>query len=331
MLRMPPFEVHLPTTAQEAVCLRATLPESMYVAGGTDLLPNLKHRLHTPQHLISLSEVQGLADISMADDGTLVVGALATLDTIATSETVQRETPGLAQAAGAVAGPQHRKMGTIGGNVMLDTRCLFYNQTSEWRQALGNCLKKDGDWCHVIGSKKACVAAQGSDTVPLLVALDARLQVRTSEADQEEIALRGLFTKDGRFEHIHTLPHTALVESVKIPPRVAGHRSVYRKIRSRAAVDYPQLGVAISGSFDGQICTSLDVVIGAMMPQPKRLKHMDKAVGQVLDDALIDELSAHGFKQVRPQTSIHGSPQWRRHMARVELARGLRALRPDRA
>jgi len=328
MLRMPPFEVHLPKTAAEAVSLRATLQESMYVAGGTDLLPNLKHRLHAPEHLIGLTDVAGLADISLQDDGTLLVGALATLDAIATSETVQSEVPGLAQAAGSVAGPQHRKMGTIGGNVMLDTRCLFYNQTREWRQALGNCLKKDGDWCHVIGSKKACVAAQSSDTVPLLIALDARLQVRTTPDTCEEVPLRGLYTKDGRFERVHTLPHTALVEAVKVPPRATGHRSVYRKIRSRAAVDYPQLGVAISGSFDGEVCTSLEVVIGAMMPQPKRLKHMDKAVGQVLDDALIEDLATHGFKQVRPQTNIHGSPQWRRHMARIELARGLRALRP---
>jgi 4-hydroxybenzoyl-CoA reductase subunit beta len=329
MLRMPPFEVHLPTTATEAVRLRTTLPDAMYVAGGTDLLPNLKHRLHAPQHLVGLTDVHGMADITLGEDGTLTIGALATLDTLANHETIRREVPGLAQAAGSVAGPQHRKMGTIGGNVMLDTRCLFYNQTQEWRQALGNCLKKDGDWCHVIGSKKACVAAQSSDTVPLLIALDARLEVRTTPEATEEVCLRDVFTKDGRFDRIHTLPHTALVESIQIPPRAAGHRSVYRKIRSRSAVDYPQLGVAISGSFDGLTCTSLDVVIGAMMPQPKRLKHMDKAVGQPLDDALIEDLATHGFKQVRPQTNIHGSPQWRRHMARVELVRGLKALRPS--
>ncbi len=327
MLRMPPFEVHLPTTAVEAVALRSSLPESMYVAGGTDLLPNLKHRLHSPQHLISLSEVAGLAEISASEDGPLTIGARATLHALATSEVIQRSVPGLAQAASLVAGPQHRLMGTIGGNVMLDTRCLFYNQTAEWRSALGNCLKKDGDWCHVIGSAKACVAAQSSDTVPMLVALDARICVRTS-AGCDKIALRDLFTKDGRFDRFQTVPDTALVEAIEIPPPRPGHRSVYRKVRSRAAVDYPQLGVAISASFDGEICAELEVVVGAMMPQPKRLKHMHKAVGQTLSDALIDDLAEHGFKQVRPQASIHGSPQWRRHMARVELARGLRAIRP---
>ena len=146
MLRMPPFELHLPTTASEAVDLRSALPESMYIAGGTDLLPNLKHRLHAPQHLVSLSEVEGLDAISMAHDGTLEIGARSTLHAIATSELLLQEVPGFPEAAGVVAGPQHRQMGTIGGNVMLDTRCLFYNQTAEWRTALGNCLKKDGDW-----------------------------------------------------------------------------------------------------------------------------------------------------------------------------------------
>jgi len=327
MLRMPPFELHLPTTAVEAVQLRQSLPESMYVAGGTDLLPNLKHRLHTPQHLVSLSEVAGIGAIVVTDDGTLEIGARSTLHDIATNALLLREVPGLAEAAGLVAGPQHRQMGTIGGNVMLDTRCLFYNQTAEWRTALGFCLKKDGDWCHVIGSKKACVAAQSSDTVPMLVALDARLRVRLDKDESTEVPLRELFTKDGRFDRVHTLPHTALVEAVVIPPRRPGHRSVYRKVRARAAVDYPQLGVAISGSFDGSNCTELEVVIGAIMPQPKRLKHMKKAVGTQLDDELIDVLAAHGYKQIKPQTSIHGSPQWRRHMARVELTRGLRDLR----
>ena len=161
----------------------------------------------------------------------------------------------------------------------------------------------------------------------MLIALNARIRVRTSISEVEDVALRGLFTKDGRFELVHTVPHTALVEAIVIPPRSPGHRSVYRKVRSRAAVDYPQLGVAISGSFDRSTCTALEVVVGAIMPQPKRLKHMDKAVGTELDDALIDVLATHGYKQVKPQTSIHGSPQWRRHMARVEIARGLKILR----
>lgn len=326
MLRMPEFQVHLPRTAAEAVKLRAELPASMYVAGGTDLLVNLKHQLHQPEHLVSLQQVAGLDAIELAADGTLRLGAGATLHAVATSPVVGREVPGLALAASLVAGPQHRRMGTIGGNVMLDTRCLFYNQTREWREALGWCLKADGDWCHVIGSAKSCVAAQSSDTVPMLVAVDATIELLDADGPRE-VALRELFTKDGRFDHVHSVPHTALVTGIRIPPRPAGHRSTYRKVRARQAIDYPQLGVAIAAAFDGDRLAALEVVIGAMLPQPKRLTNLDEALGKPLDDALVEFLAERAFKQVRPQAQIHGSADWRRHMARVELRRGLEALR----
>lgn len=328
MLRMPGFEVHLPTTAEEAVALRAELAESEYVAGGTDLLVNLKHKLHEPKHLVSLQQVADFDHLSLDEDGTLFLGAGATLHRVATSELVQREVPALAEAAGSVAGPQHRRMGTIGGNVMLDTRCLFYNQTRDWRKALGWCLKAEGDWCHVIGSAKACVAAQSSDTVPVLVALDARIEVLVPGEGRTQVPIRELFTKDGRRDRVHTVPATSLVTGVHIPPRAAGHVSTYRKIRTREAVDYPQLGVAIVAALDGEVLTQLEVVIGAMLPQPKRLTKLDDALGKPLDDALIEHLAERGFKQVRPQPNIHGSTEWRRHMARVELRRGLQSLRP---
>lgn len=327
MLRMPGFEVHLPASAAEAVALRAELPESLYVAGGTDLLVNLKHRLHAPSHLVSLARVEGLGGITLQDDGTLRIGATTTLHEVATSPLVTREAPGLAQAAGLVAGPQHRRMGTLGGNVMLDTRCLFYNQSEHWRQSIGYCLKKDGDWCHVIGSPKSCVAAQSSDTVPMLTAMNAQIELLDVDGPRE-VPLRELFTKDGRFDHVHTVPHTALVTGILVPPRPTGHRGVYRKVRARAAIDYPQLGVAVAAGFDGDVLTALDIVIGAMLPQPRVLRHVDQAVGQRLTDDLIQQLAEHAFKQARPQAQVHGSPDWRRLMARVEVRRALTTLRP---
>lgn len=326
MLRMPAFEVHLPTSATEALALRTRLPGSMYVAGGTDLLVNLKHQLHQPRHLVNLSGIDALRGTTLEADGTLRIGAGVTLHDLATSPRVRAELPGLAEAAGLVAGPQHRRMGTIGGNVLLDTRCLFYNQTELWRRALGHCLKKDGDWCHVIGSARSCVAAQSSDTVPVLVAADAAIEVLEPEGTRR-VPLRALYQKDGRFEQVHAVPHTALVTAIVVPPRAPGHRSTYRKVRARAAVDYPQLGVGIVGSFDGDVVTGLEIVLGAMLPQPKRLPGASRAVGHVLTDARIAELADHAFRQARPQTQIHGSPAWRRHMARVEVHRGLEALR----
>jgi 4-hydroxybenzoyl-CoA reductase subunit beta len=322
MLRMPEFEVHTPSTVADAVYLRASLPASMYVAGGTDLLVNLKHRLHAPSHLVSLLAIPELRGIALAADGTLRIGSGTTLHEVATSEMVLREAPGLALAASLVAGPQHRRMGTIGGNVMLDTRCLFYNQTEDWRRGIGYCLKASGDWCHVMGTPKGCVAAQSSDTVPVLAALGASVELE-QESGTTRTALDALFTKDGRFEEVHTVSHAALVTAITIPPRAAGHRSTYRKVRARQAVDYPQLGVAVVGSFSADVAQELRIVVGAVLPQPRVIEI--ESPGQ-LSEEKIASIAEHVFKQVKPQTSVHGSPEWRRHMARVETRRALEQL-----
>lgn len=326
MLRMPEFQVHLARSAAEAVSLRISLDGSMYVAGGTDLLPNLKHQLHAPAHLVSL-EHAGLAGIALDLDGTLRIGAGTTLHAVATDPTVARELPGLARAASLVAGPQHRRMGTLGGNVMLDTRCLFYNQSLHWRQSLGYCLKAGGTWCHVIGSAKACVAAQSSDTVPVLVAADARIEALLPDGATRVVPLRTLWTKDGRFEENRTLPGEALVTAIVVPPRTPGHRSTYRKVRTRGAIDFPQLGVALVGDFQDERCVALEVVVGATMPFPKRIDRLEPLLGGVLDDATIERIADHVFRQVKPQPQLHGDVAWRRHLARVETRRGLEALR----
>lgn len=327
MLRMPEFEVHLPTTAADAVALRASLPSSLYVAGGTDLLPNLKHHLHQPSHLVSLTSVEGLDGVTLLGDGTLRIGARTTLHALATDPVVGREVPGLAFAASQVAGPQHRRMGTLGGNVMLDTRCLFYNQTLQWRHAVGYCLKAAGTWCHVIGSAKACVAAQSSDTVPVLVAVDAAIEVMLPLGETRTVRLRDLWTRDGRVDQNRTVPDEALVTAIVIPPRAEGHRSAYRKVRTRSALDYPQLGIAAAAGFTGDRCTSLEVVIGAMLPHPKRVENLELAVGTSLQDTVIDEVADRVYRAARPQPQLHGEPSWRRHLARVETRRVLVALR----
>jgi 4-hydroxybenzoyl-CoA reductase subunit beta len=323
MLRMPEFQVHLPTTAAEAVSLRSTLPNAMYVAGGTDLLPNLKHELHHPEHLVSLSHVYGFAGITEAADGSLRIGAGTTIHELETSTVIAAKIPGVATAAALVAGPQHRRMGTIGGNVMQDTRCLFYNQSFQWRKALGSCLKSEGTWCHVIGSDKSCVAAHSSDIVPVLVALDASIDVVLPDGIHQRVPLRGLWTKDGRYDQNRALPHTALVVALHVPAPSPGHRSTYRKVRARGAVDYPQLGVAVVVSVDGDTLGAVELVIGATMPFPKRVEGLAAFSGRHIDAGLADELADKVGKQARPQPQVHGDPAWRRHLARVEARRAL--------
>ncbi len=327
MLRMPAFQVHSPTTAADAVRLRSELPSAMYVAGGTDLLPNLKHQLHQPEHLVSLLEIPELRGIHLDADGTLTIGSGTTLFEVETSPVVMAAIPGLSQAAGSVAAPQHRRMGTMGGNILLDTRCLFYNQSEEWRHALGYCLKRDGDWCHVMGTPKACVAAQSSDTVPILTALGASI-LWTSPDGAGATRLADLFGKDGRFDDVHQIPHTSLVTGIRVPPRAAGHQSAHRKVRARQAVDYAQLSIGIVASVSGNILESLDIVVGALLPQPK-IVALDGVAGQPLGPELAAAVAERVYKQVKPQTNIHGSPEWRRHMARIEVRRAIEALAPQ--
>ena len=325
---MQPFTVHQPETVAEAVQLRVSLDDAHYLAGGTDLLPNVKQGLHQPAHLVHLGGLAELAALHGTDDGGLWIGAGVTLHQVATGPHVVAHAPALAQAAGLVAGPQHRRMGTLGGNVMLDTRCLFYNQAQPWRQALGYCLKKDGEWCHVIGSNKTCVAAQSSDTVPVLIALGAVLHATTAEGEVQ-VPLAELFNMDGRLENLHALPEEALVTGIRLPPRHPDQRSVYRKVRIREAIDFPLLGVAAVADFDGPTCTQLTVVVGAVMPRPKVLRKMELAHGTTLPDAVIDALAEQAQKQVRPQPSLFGSPSWRRDLVPVEVRRALEQLRDE--
>lgn len=321
MLTLPELDVHFPTTAAEAVHLATTLPRARYIAGGTDLMPNLKHRLYDVEHLIGLSRID-MGGVDSEGDH-LVLGAGITLDVLSADATVKEAVPALAEAAALVGGPLHRSRGTLGGNVMLDTRCLFYNQTEAWREALGFCLKRSGDYCHVIGSKKTCVAAQSSDTVPMLVALGATLGLVTPDGPLE-VAIADLYSQDGRTGKHLRVPDTSLLTTIRVPARPA---SVFRKVRRRNAIDFPQLNVAIVARSEGGTVSDLRIVVGAVMPKPKLLRKMELAVGTTLDDDVIAVLSEAAFKQVRPQTSIQGDVGWRREMARVEVKRGLEALR----
>ncbi|MFT4975867.1 MAG: 4-hydroxybenzoyl-CoA reductase subunit beta [Myxococcota bacterium] len=324
MLRMDGFAYHHARSPEEAIALHAELPEARYIAGGTDILPNIKHRILRPQNLIGLTAALPSGWRIRDEDGALVIGAGTTIDALSqlTSQ------PALAAAAAQIAGPQIRNMATLGGNILLDTRCLFYNQTEFWRKSLGYCLKAEGDWCHVIGGPKTCVAIQSSDTVPLLLAFDARITLLGPEGSRE-LSMRELYRFDG-MNHLKIAPGELLVE-VTIPSPGDGHRATYRKLRTRGAIDFPQLGVAISGTFEGTgpsaTVSRLDIVVGAINPQPKPARKLDGHLGQPLTDDRIAEIAGAVYKQTRPVAAVHGDTTWRRHMAEVFTRRALTALR----
>lgn len=333
MLRMPPFRYHRPTTPEDAVAMwhdlggasgdaPATDWSAMYIAGGTDLLPNLKHKLFSPKHLVGLS---GLPKAGIVETDThLLIDGQTKLTALANSAVVQQHAPHLAQAASLVAGPQIRNMGTIGGNVLLDTRCLFYNQTAFWRKALGHCLKAAGDWCHVIGGPKTCVAAQSSDTVPVLLGLDASI-VLLSPDGEREVGLRDLYRFNG-FDHLK-LERGELLTQVRVPKPGPGFRGVYKKLRVRDSIDFPQLGLAVSTRWDGPALVALDIVVGAASPTPKAIGKLDRFLGQPLTDSAIDEIAELVRKGTRPNTAVQGDVAWRRNMSGVFTRRALAELR----
>jgi 4-hydroxybenzoyl-CoA reductase subunit beta len=324
MLRMDGFDYLHAATPEQAVALWHSHDDAMYVAGGTDLLPNLKHRIFQPRHLVGIA--QCLDQGWTVDGGSLVIGAGTKLSALAGCT----ELPMLATAAGCVAGPQIRNMGTLGGNVLLDTRCLFYNQSEFWRESLGYCLKAEGTWCHVIDGPKTCVATQSSDTVPALMALGASLRVLGPDGSRD-LPLTQLF----RFNGMDHLKITAgdLLTHIVVPLPGEGHRASYQKLRTRGAIDFPQLGIAIAGTFRGTgaeaVAESLQIVVGAINPQPKVLPGLAPFQGATLDDDTIEALGEIAYKRSRPQASVQGEPTWRRSMARVLVERALRRLRDD--
>jgi 4-hydroxybenzoyl-CoA reductase subunit beta len=317
---MEPFTL---VTARSYADARAQwTPDAMYVAGGTDLLPNLKHRIVHPKTVIALD-----VPAAIHDGDPIVLDAGVTLAALAVSPLVRAALPPLARAAGLVAGPQLRAMGTIGGNVLLDTRCLYYNQTAFWRGALGHCLKAEGTWCHVVGGPKTCVAAQSSDTVPVLLALDAKLRLLGAEGAYT-LPIRDLYRFNG-MDHL-TIPKGDLLTAIEVPRPAAGFRGSYQKLRTRDSIDFPQLGVAITGTWDSATPTSLEIVIGAANPQPKPVRGLEPFLGQPMDDTVANAIADLVHKQTRPQGSVHGDVAWRRQMAAVFVRRGLLELAAQR-
>ena len=316
MLRMDAFDVVVAESYAHARSLWG--PDAMYVAGGTDLLPNIKHGLFRPKRVIHLGCIKGSVHVS---EGELVIGAGITLAELADDTLIQAHLPMLAEAARLVAGPQIRNAGTLGGNILLDTRCLFYNQTEFWRKSLGHCLKAEGTWCHVVGGPKTCVATQSSDTVPVLLATNAKITL-LGESGARQVGMRDLYQYNG-MDHLKINKGELLTE-VRIP--LKNYRGSYKKLRTRASIDFPQLGIALVAEKTGSVIDSLEIVVGAASPQPKPIRGLDAYVGKTLDAASMAEIGDLVYKQTRPQGSVHGDTAWRRQMAVILTKRALEEL-----
>jgi 4-hydroxybenzoyl-CoA reductase subunit beta len=322
MLRLHPYTYHRPETTTAALdLLEANAGDVMPIAGGTDLVPNMKHGLFTPGHLVGLRRVGEMRGVETRGDH-VRIGACESLDAVAANPTIAADFPGLARAAALVSGPQLRRVGTIGGNVCLDTRCTYYNQTRFWRKSLGYCLKKDGDDCHVVKGGTRCVAAHSADTPPILMVLGAVLEI-TGPAGSRDIPISEFFTSDGIWNRV--LGPDELLVAIRVPRPADGTRAVFQKLRARSSIDFPLANLAVALDLDSKrVVTGLRMVVSAMGSYPRRLGRVeDAAVGNVLDARVIDAIAEQAFRQCHPLDNITVDKEWRRAMIPVLVRRAL--------
>ena len=325
MLRLPPFTYLAPTTLQEAVQMLADHgSEAMIVAGGTDLYPNMKRRQFEPQVLVGLRGLEELRGIRQAANGDIVVGACTTLTQLSGHPAIQQSYRGLAIAAGQVSTPQLRNMGTIGGNLCVDTRCNYYNQTYHWRKAIGFCMKKDGDVCLVAPGSPRCWAVSSSDAAPVMITLRAQVRLVGPQGERV-IPVQALYRNDG-IEYLTKDPHEILTEII-IPP-ADGLKTTYWKLRRRGSFDFPILGVAVAlrQAEDGTV-TDARIALTAVHSYPLEAEAAERVlIGQKLTPEVIEAAAQAAFKPAKPLDNADLTHFWRKRMVRVYVARALQEL-----
>ena len=316
------FALQRPTTVADAVALLARSDGAMAMAGGTDLLPNLRRGLHAPTLIV---DVSALAECLEIERGATHwrLGAGVTLATLAAHGALAAALPALAQAAREVAGPGHRSAATLGGNLCQDTRCVFYNQSAWWREANGYCLKRGGTVCHVAPQGSRCHAAFAGDLAPALIAYDAQVEV-TGAQGTRRLPLAELYRDDGA-AHL-ALGRGELVVALHVPKPASGSASGYRKQRVRGAMDFPLAGVAVRLRREGEALADLAVGLTGINSRPIRLEGTDALLGRAVDDVLLAALGKLVHKQASPMRSTVTAAHHRRLVAVVAAQRLLRDL-----
>src|ERR1041385_4478156 len=326
MMRLPKFTYRTPRTVAEAVKIIGDLgTEAQFVAGGTDLYPNMKRRQQMPKTVISVMRLPELNQITGEGPTGVVIGASMTLTDVIQNPIIKRDYPVIASAARTISTPILRNMGTIGGNLLLDTRCNYYDQNYEWRKAINFCLKKDGDVCWVAPGSAKCWAVQSSDLVPLMVAVGARLRLVSTVGDRL-IEARGFYNDDG-IDYLRKRPEELLAE-IQLPP-AAGWRAVYKKLRRRGAFDFPVLGVAarLDVEEDGTV-REARVVLGGVAPAPLEVEAAGLAlVGGRLEDERMRAAADACYLKARPLDNTDHLMNYRKQMARPFVLRALEELK----
>ena len=325
MMRLPTFSYCAPATVEDVVrVLHEEGPAAQIVAGGTDLYPNMKRRQVEPRTVVSLGRVRALRGIDWGDDGSVRIGAAETLRALERDPRLESTLPALHQAILSISTPVLRNMGTIGGNVCLDTRCQYLNQNFEWRRAINHCLKCTGDTCWTAPGSTKCWAVNSSDSVPVLLALGATLHLCGPDGERDVDAADFFDVDDGR-EWLRRRPGEVCCD-IQVPAQ-DGARSVYLKLRRRDAFDFPVLGVAARVEFDGEIVKDARIVLNAVGPAPVRCREAEQAlIGYPLNDETIGEAKNLSRRGAKPLDNTDYMPSYRKKMVPVFVKRALKHL-----
>ena len=325
MMRLPRFRYLAPAQLAEAAAALADAgPDAAILAGGTDLLPNMKRRQQTPGTVVGLRRIEALHARSGDAAHGLTLGALTRLSQIEDDRAIAAAWPALSFAVSQIATPPLRNMGTIGGNLCLDTRCSYYDQGAEWREAIGYCMKKDGEVCWVAPGSPRCWAVSSSDTAPVLCALGAEVTL-VSKAGERRIPAAALFADDG-IRYLTRRPDEIL-SAVHVPAPRPGERSVYSKLRRRGSFDFPVLGVAARVELDKGVVRSASIFIGGTGSRPEPAEAAAEFLaGKRLDEDTVREAAQLAAQVARPLQNTDFSLTWRKRVCAEYVARSLRDL-----
>ncbi len=337
-MSLPQFKLLRPRTVAEAVKFLAQHTSAVgaggsfaqsghvpirIIAGGTDLIPSMRQKLFEPEYVLDLRRIAEMKGIKAGSDASVEIGALTSLKAIERSDVLRQRYPVLTEAAATVASPVLRNMGTIGGNICLDTRCLWYNQSLTWRKGCGFCIKKDGDLCHVAPGGTECWAVFSGDTPPALLCLDAEIEI-ASATGVRRIPLQEFYT--GLGDNYRTLQPNELVTRIFLPVGSANYSGIYRKLRVRGSIDYPLAGVAVAMRRSNGQVDDARVAITAVNPAPMLLKGASAMLaGKAMDEALAEAVGDLAARTAKPLTTSALTPQYRREMIRVFTKRAILA------
>ncbi|MCI4337106.1 MAG: FAD binding domain-containing protein [Thermoplasmata archaeon] len=327
-MHLDPFELHRPQTVDETVALATSLGPAHfdYLAGGTDLLPNYKMHLNLKPNLVALWDVAELSEHSLE-----LIGGMTRLADLEVDATFTRTYPGVAEAVRQVATPLVRASATVAGNLLVETRCFFFNQSFPWRQSLGFCLKADGDRCHVVPQKERCYATFSGDLAPTLLVLDAEVEV-AGPGGRRRLPLASLYDAGGDGIQRHHLAAGDLLVGVHLPPGARGLPATYRKLRIRPSFDFPELGVALALRLDEGRVVELRLALGGLETYPRRMDDLTAPlVGQALTSDRIRQLADATVRAVRPVHNTFLDPGYRKKMTGVFVRRALEQLSAGRA